>query len=336
MSEDIQLERTEIPNHGVRLSANRGGCLVMSLGAMYFSLGVIIIGDVTGVIPNDAPSDNTPPLLGAIVGCAFFAPGAFAICGGMAIVRRAMKAKAFALLHPSEPWLEDYAWDRSGTQDREWLKAVLASCCTFSLALFGVGINWYAFSPIFTAPSDLFFKIVVGPFDMLLLWCAWHTSRRWLEHSKYGTSRLRFETFPFFVGRPLRVTLTNSGRVRLAEHNPRGTIRFIEQRIETRPKRGRKKYREVCYQLYEQACKVEVLRGDDLRGGQAQITCILPEGDFSTSFAGGFPYHYHYWELKISAQGLGVDYEAIFLVPVYADPEAQCDAPPEPLNFGAE
>ena len=73
----------------------------------------------------------------------------------------------------------------------------------------------------------------------------------------------------------------------------------------------------VRREVYKDSQQIE-LEGDDLTPDQQiSIGFPLPTGDYGTALCQEWP---RYWELAIRADTPGVDYEALFLLPVYGRP----------------
>ena len=149
------------------------------------------------------------------------------------------------------------------------------------MAAFLSPFNWWAFA---LGEGSIMLWLIVGFFDLvivtLLTDAVYHAARQY----KYGRSRLRFSTFPYYLGETLDAAFSNP--------------RLIGP------------YESLTYTLRCIQEKCEVRGGDaDLR-----IRFQLPDEDWETKLAERPP---RYWSLQIKARTPGVDFDAEFLVPVY-------------------
>jgi hypothetical protein len=96
------------------------------------------------------------------------------------------------------------------------------------------------------------------------------------------------------------------------------TLRCIQERIETTGSGRKRTTTEVCYQIWASTFEVEQ-PGDIAAGHPVPVTFLLPEdAGLSTVLADRPP---RYWEIEVAAATPGINYQARFLVPVYARPE---------------
>ena len=167
-----------------------------------------------------------------------------------------------------------------------------------------------------SSQAPFFAKALVGIFDAILvlmlvgiLTTIWHRAR-------YGRSRLAFGSFPFFLGQPLQVRLS-TGRPLGAFKSLVLTLRCVEERTATTQTAKGRSTRIVCDQLW--ADEITLAESWALQEGEIPVSFRLPEGDYATRLAEP---PVRYWEIEVTADTAGLDFRAVFPLPVYARPGA--------------
>ncbi len=119
--------------------------------------------------------------------------------------------------------------------------------------LFLLPFNWLAFLSSEITAGRLFWKILVGLFDLATLIILVYGIYLLIRRIRYGVGRLRFNTFPFFLGKEMSVIF--HGVQGLDDiRSISATLRFIEERYE---QRGNKPATDIyCYQLYARERRV--------------------------------------------------------------------------------
>jgi hypothetical protein len=223
-----------------------------------------------------------------------------------------------------EPALDDHPWRSDGALDesgREVRSALLGGAVFTSLA---AGL---AAAVLPRAPAEALFVVglVLGAFLLGGLWFLWIGVAGLLRRSRHGLAELRFGRFPFLLGQPLEATLVRDGpapplpglHARLTcvsevwdwshdrDEGPargaRRSLRRVERWSETRPIRG-------------------------AVGSRIQLRFDLPPPGptvIGTRLSAEQPV---YWELELWAEVEGPDFAAVFLVPVYQEPEPRTPA----------
>lgn len=221
----------------------------------------------------------------------------------------------------AEPWLGDHPWRREGAVDesgREVRNALVGGGLLTGVA----AVVGTLLLPRVPAEAVLVPVLVVAGFLLGGLWFLSIGVLALLRRSRHGLAEVRFSRFPFFLGEPLEVTLVRDGaQVRLVglharltcvvefwgrphghANDPigRATRRSLDRRegwSETRPVRG-------------------------TFGARIPIRFDLPPpgpGVEGTRLSAELP---RYWELEVWAELEGLDFAAVFLLPVYARPPA--------------
>lgn len=226
------------------------------------------------------------------------------------------KLKAIAAGRPGQPWLADFAWNPAGASDSDrgrLAKAVFGGIAWFSI----IGpvwwiFNFYATSKAWWVMPTMSFMLGVGVFIFLYaIYVA-------LRMHKYGIRRLKFARFPFFLGEQLEVTLSGSRPV-WGIRQMLVTLRCIRERYIVHGRGKNARTETICEQLYAES-KPWLLDEPDWLGQPVAVAFALPSADAvsQTNLAADPAL---YWELEFKADTPGIDFKAVFLVPVYAKSE---------------
>lgn len=276
--------------------------LLFGLPFLGVGLFVMALGTLIPLEQADAPPRGFLVLFGLV----FAIPGALLMLAGAGTALRGWRSHRLLAEHPDEPWLADHPWDRQLAKDRA--QGLLGP---FGAALFMTLFMSIFNSFIFFGPDDVpvFAMVIVGIFDLLLL-LVWGNAFYVLgRRLKYGEGQLRLGSFPFFAGQPLRVTAELPRALRDFPQL-KATLRYVEQVWETT---GSGKNRSRSLVAYERWAEEKVLPADWV-GREVELEFQVPAGapptDLSASPA-------RYWELQLDAETPGIDYHALFLVPVY-------------------
>jgi len=206
---------------------------------------------------------------------------------------------------PSQPWTSDHLWRpaRMKPDDaRDIRQEVLGRAALLALiALSNLGF----FSPY------LALKIVAGVADLagLLIVFDWVLKvGHWLRHPR---TRMRWTTFPAFLGGRLEGTVAISPRQHVMS-SIQVRLRCVrDERVEHATENGPTSYLEP-YVLYEQSFET-LPPGETLR--ELPLTFDLP-ADLPGNDLG--PEQATYWQVALKIPVPGPDIEAVFLAPVYS------------------
>jgi len=291
-------------------STGRSGTTIHGFPAMLLGLPFCVIGIVillvAGRVIDMSKTNKSPDLVLSSVGLIFFLAGLSFIVHGLRGVLAQRRKAQVRQINPGRPWLADYDWDAAGATD-ESLKSIgglFIGLIFFSIFL--IPFNWWAFV---SDESHLFVKIVIGFFDLIPFAFLGGLIYQIGRHLKYGSSRLKYGSFPFFLGDEFRATLT-PGR-------PIGKFKSVTIRLrciqEEYVKDSRNKQSVICH---EKHCGTIEIKQGGVQQHQVPITFKLPDDDaLSTSMSVTPP---RYWELEVLADTPGIDFGAKFLVPVYS------------------
>jgi hypothetical protein len=218
---------------------------------------------------------------------------------------------------PHEPWQWDHPWDRYGSRDTSIRALVAAVFSLVIISLFAVMFDTAFFnsrSPIrltFTFPFVEMPDSVPGWYglvplvfilllNILLIWLVWNLAHKIAHALKYRGAQVRFETFPYFIGSPMQLTLVLPPK---EFQSVKAELRCIEQ-VLMRDSSDEASFETV--QIYSAR--------EELQASQQTIRFDLPDDLAGTNFA---EHPYRYWELVVQAAARGVDYSSEFLIPIY-------------------
>lgn len=294
---------------GVSQSPAQGGFSVL-FGVPFVLAGGFILLIAGKVIPVSPGEVKAPMWVLGAVGASFALAGAVLMIKGAIDLSRARRIEKQKSLNPREPWCWDYPWNPAGIQENKQKKVFRQFLAAGFLLIFLVPLNWWAWG-LPEAPGMV--RVIVSLFDFAALLVLGYAFYLLFQYRKYGNGRLRFQSFPFFLGEKARMVL---------EGLPEGldhlhlTLRFIEEAYETRY-RGRDRSTQVVF--YLRYLEERTLNGASLpRGGELALEWDLPPDKEFVSRLGERPAWY--WELTARAETPGIDYEARFFLPVYARP----------------
>lgn len=246
---------------------------------------------------------EAPPWLVAWLGGVFIAGGGVVAGRAARHLVRQHRAAGFA-----ERWRRDHPWPLREAVDQS---VAGISQHVVALGLMGgllvplnVGFvlardvtpSWSAWIPL----------LVVGLFDALFLLSAGYLVYRILQRRRFGASRFVFEDGPpFILGGELRGTFQASPLLSSASACT-ATLRGVHEYMLVRGEDSN----HVAEVFFEETARLEIGPA-----GTAHVRFALPADQPPTSLAEPPT---RYWELAITGRRPGIDFEAVFLLPVYA------------------
>ncbi|MBK8597702.1 MAG: hypothetical protein IPP07_19885 [Holophagales bacterium] len=303
--------KRELVGHETRRSvALKGGCAVL-FGLPFAAMGGFMILASSGVLPAEDSSFHASRLIVGAIGGLFLLAGLVVIGSGVAGLLRGLRVRRRQRERPWEPWYWDHPWDPQAYRLGTVGKTVTDVVGMVAVSVFVTPFCVYFFP----------FGLVFG----LLAAVGWgFVAYRWLQRLKYGASELQFARFPFFLGDELDASLGGSARLR-GYTNLKLTLRCVEEKVERRGKSNG----VVAYALYEDEREYAAGEVDLGQGPPARLVALITEDspplqlsfrlpdqpELSTSLSADEP---RYWELEVKAEIPGIDYKAVFLLPVYA------------------
>lgn len=262
-----------------------------------------------GKIEVDPGKIHAPMWVIAVCGLMFLLAGLWLIWHGLDGLRRKARIDNAKATRASSPWLWDYEWQALGISDNKIKKVMHALIMLIVVGVFLAPFHWWAF---YSDDGRLMIKIIVVLLSLAFgLGGGYYFFHNLALFLKYGNSRLRFGSFPFYIGDKLSVILVDLP----SEINQlQLDLRFIEEKYETRRSGNRKETKVVCYQLYHES---RTLKGREATAsGKRTLEWDLPDDLELTSALSLRPARF--WELEVKADTPGVDYHSCFLLPIYA------------------
>lgn len=299
----------ELRGRTARSSAIVHGQASILLGVVPLVAGLLLLGVTSGVLGERIAMLRTPRLLAALVALLLLTSGLLFALHGWRDVSRARRMRRVRTNHPDEPWLWDHAWNAFASFDETRGELRHGLPAALMLGAFLVPFNWIVYS-LGDAPWVL--AVVTGAFDAILLLIVARFAHLALRLRRQGTSELRLPCFPCTTGTDIELKLVRSHEL-ASVGRLRATLRCIQERYETRGAGRAHGRRIVAYALHE-----SVADGEVTPGGEAIVFRFpVPPDAAGSSLAERPP---RYWELSVAGEVPDTDYEATFLVPIYARP----------------
>jgi len=252
---------------------------------------------------------NAPNWLIGIVAGMFFLGGVFFFLHGIHGVMRKAAYRREAAQRPSEPWLYDFHWRREGiafSAFDDMLERLLAAMVwtTFLVPFAWVGMNVRGAWPFLAA-------VAIFGLLGLIFWFRW--AQMLFDLVRYGNSFLIYESLPFALGGTLRARLRSPHHISAIDQLTL-TLRCVQEKYVTSGTGQNRTTNVVCYEIYKDVTTCDRDRLTGLAGNDIPIEFRLPADEPATNLAATPP---TYWEIEAKGKASGVDYEAVFLVPVY-------------------
>ncbi|MBI5211164.1 MAG: hypothetical protein HY927_14425 [Elusimicrobia bacterium] len=280
----------------------RPGCAI-AFALPFVAAGVFMIAMGLG---HTRAKGNAPGGVLAAMGVCFAAAGVMVIVQGFQVHRTETLRAEGKNRDPGRPWLWDHAWDPTGTDD-DGVEVTAGSLVWGAfIALFMVPFNWWAF---FSKEGNIFVGAITGLFDAISLALLAHGLYRLSVGLKYGRSRLRFESFPFYMGETARVALLAAERLEGAR-SLKAKLSCLKGRII----RDDESERVVMEPIYEEEKGLGGARAAPI-GGQIPLSFDIPaDQGLPTALSEPVPVQ---WRLDLTADTEGLDFRAGFRLPVY-------------------
>ncbi|HUN81463.1 MAG TPA: hypothetical protein VMV81_08140 [Phycisphaerae bacterium] len=301
---------TRLQGHIPQSETTIHGRSAILLGLPFLAIGIFIGLMAIGVVSMGRSSDRYPQWFVASFGGIFGVPGLWMILHG---VRGMVRLRAARRLTGVERWRSDYCWKETGITDQQARGVEQMFFMTLFVALFATPFNFIAyagsregssFGYLFTC-VDLF----VAVFSAVLV----YRVIRWI---KYGTGRIRFERFPYFLGDRARLAYVPGTRLDGFE-KLECTLRCIREAYETRGWGSEKRQEVVCYELCSQSITLGASQLCTSFDRAIDLEFALPAGAEPTRL---LERPATYWEVEVCGKSRGVDLNSRFLLPIYDRP----------------
>ncbi|HEX2501225.1 MAG TPA: hypothetical protein VHO73_07180 [Methylomirabilota bacterium] len=302
-------ERRTLKGHQTRTVPRVAAWILVLIGLGLIAAGgaLVLVGAGTLRPESHVPVPTPVPYA---IGVVFVVLGAWLLAIRIGDGLRDARAARLRRTMPGAPWLADHPWDPAGARDETGRRAIAAAALAVTLALFLVPFNWVAFSPRsgILIWGRILFVVVTGVFDVLTVIVAGYAAYLGWRRARFGSVFLRFERFPMVLGTSARVWL----RVPRAPAECRLTaaLRCIEERYVADGDSSS----TLSEQVWAETLPVDPAWGRIGEGWNLPIALRLPLGPYETRLADRPP---RYWELEVHGAAPGVDFGAIFLLPVY-------------------
>ncbi|MBK8270441.1 MAG: hypothetical protein IPK83_19960 [Planctomycetes bacterium] len=297
-------------NYSPRSARRRAhGKRALLFGIPFFLLGLFIVGVGTGIVPTKESSSDAPPIVIALCGVIFAVPGLGLMVHGAAGMRRVARVRAMREQFIGEPWRADYSWNEQGIGDTQARGVFQMLYGTLFMVLFAAPFNILAYESGNGWVMALV-SVCVNLFVAVFALTFFYRLARWM---KYGSGRVRFGRFPFYLGEKIDLTYVPARGLRGVKKMT-CTLRCIREVYEARDTSDGRQEQVVAYETYGDAKDVD---GSALGEGfdrSLSLSFDAPTGGETTRLSDRPAV---YWELEVSAKTPGVDLNSRFLVPVY-------------------
>lgn len=283
-----------------------------STGMLLFGLpflGVGVWATLGGLklIPIDQSKLHAPHWVLAMFGIVFALAGLFVWSMGW---RQLQANRRRQQLEGRDPALADYPWDEHGFTPPRWSRAVKGIGGIIIFALFLSIFNWWAF----LAKGPWMVKLVVGLFDLILLFLLWQVAVVVGRTIKFGPTRVEFVRFPFRPGESMAVHwVVPRGITRVAKGTI--TLRCVEEWHEVSgsgENRSRRLVQEAIWSAVAHLDHPQDLRPEMPEELRFDIPTDVPGTMLNVRDASPI-----FWELVMDLDLAGLDFKETYLVPVY-------------------
>ena len=244
--------------------------------------------------------------------------------GGLASLQRGARklreTERLRAAHPEEPWLWRGDWaagrldDNTAAAERgAWIFAALWNLVSIPAAYAGIQTAVHQEKPI---------GLVALLFPLVGLWLLLRAAQATIRRQKYGTSRLELSTIPGVIGGTLAGVVYAPGSLR-----PAGGFRMTLtclRRVTRRTGRGSSRSETILWQEESQLAGEQVRDHSGMRT-RIPFSFMIPAA--AEPSEPNNPGEGVEWRLELSAPLPGVDYESMFVVPVFNTGDASGSSP---------
>lgn len=281
-------------------SARGAGCLGLFGLPFLFAGGVGLLASAGKV---HLRGNEAPLWVLGVLGAVFAAAGLGCVLAGIRSVLRERKLKGDFETYAEEPWTLD-RWDPRFAPSLGGSALGRLASSIFAIA-FLLPFNYFVLlEPQRSSP--FFAKALVVFFDLFALGLFGYALYLVLRRLKYRDGRLSYPSVPLFIGQPLLLTLQLPRALEGRFEQLRCVLRQAEQLWEQRGEQSSLS----TYELWrDERCFTpeEVQR-------ELTLEFELPPESPTTELHGD---RVHFYELEVSAETPGIDYQQLFLLPIY-------------------
>lgn len=210
------------------------------------------------------------------------------------------------------PETKDHVWDRERFEVSGWRTVVEAAVSVIFISMFLFPFNWFCFSEHGEFRTNVLAKIAVAVFDVAGALCWFHFFKRLLHQRKFGATRVEFARFPFRVGEPVALRFVPPQSVK-AMNSASFMLRCVEEWLERTERRDPTAGRIVWSAHWNGTWHLDDASAF-FRGEVIELTfdppADLPPTSLSTP-------RQVFWELIVKLDVDGLDFEEVYLVPIY-------------------
>jgi hypothetical protein len=306
--------RTE--RRGSRTGLTTVGAL--AFGFVFVASGTFIVLVGSRVIPVDPKSVHAPWWVLSVAGLIFVLGGVM-VWGMAARQYRSERRQRDARRHSNEPALADYPWDARGFVASRWGRALKGLATAAGLTLFMSIFNYWAF----WMKGPWMVKAVTVFFDLFVLAAWWAAVISLGRALKYGGSRIEFVRFPYKTDAPVIVRWYPAAGITQVRDGT-FTLRSVEEWFVTSGHGKNRSQHLVQEETWSGTWHLDQpkLFG---RGEIIELSYDLPEAAPTTRLSAEKPV---FWEFEVKLNAPGLDFEEVYLVPIYGDaPDSRAQAP---------
>lgn len=278
---------------------------------MFLGFGTVITLASLGWLPGASPPRQDSSAWGLVfVGPSFLMIGLVAAVIAVRLQKEQNRRRS--ALPDDLPETRDHLWDREKFEVSGWRTVVEAAVFAVFLSLFLVPFNWFCFSEHGEFRSNVLAKVAIAAFDVAGLLCWFHFFKRLLHQRKFGATRVEFARFPFRVGQPVALRFVPPQSVK-AMNGGSFMLRCVgewTERTGSGDNRRSNIIQEAQWSGTWHLDDASVFFRDEVIELTFDPPADLPLTSLSTP-------RQVFWELIVKLDVDGLDFEEVYLVPVY-------------------
>lgn len=281
-------------------ATGRWTCIV--IGSVLAGLGWLLVSAALGRTEMEM---NVPPWGIGALGLALIVPGLLLIKSGVLNLLQSARARIVRYRCPEKYWLADRRWNESGIGDDCLLAVARSIVFPVWLALF--------MAPFHAATIGLWMTgnwgwIVFGAgcliFDLVIVALLFPSLKIAVRALRFGRTRLRFKTFPFFICESLDIDVIHRPSL-AAAGDVEVQLRLVEETTESN--------NAVAYSHYDKQVTVEAAQWN--AETETSLSIPIPRNPEWNTQLRSSPIRY--WELALFVPRKGLDYKTTYLLPIY-------------------
>jgi hypothetical protein len=213
-----------------------------------------------------------------------------------------------------DPALADYPWNPRGFEAERWNRFGKAAGAAIFLTLFLAGFNYWAFFD--RGPWPL--KVIIVLFDLVAASAWWRACLLLGRAVKFGGSGLVFTSFPYRLGNPIVLHWRPASGIREVTKGS-FVLRCVEEYFETSGTGEDQNQRLVQEEIWSGTWCLDQPQ-KLARAVKMDLEFDPPDDLPETQLSAERPI---FWEFEVKLELPGLDFEEVYLVPVYAPKDVQ-------------